>query len=561
MMGPLVSNAAPFPASNPIGPGQVLAGKYRVERVLGQGGMGVVVEARHIALDERVALKFLLPEFATHPEASTRFLREARAAVKIKSEHVARVSDVGTLPESGAPYMVMEFLEGRDLSQQLERDGVLSIVDAIDYLIQGCEAIAEAHSYGIVHRESKPANLFLSKRPDGTPHGQGARLRHLQGQERRGRQPHQDHRLDGLGALHVARADEADPAVDHRADVYALGITLYELLGGRQPFVADTLPQLCAEVLTGSPVPLRSLRADVSEQLAAVMARAYARDPAERFQSVAEFVVALAPFAPACSQTTVERVARMGGVTLPAPGTSGFFTAPGQPQQGSPSTVQLPVMDPTTGQGAPQGWQPSTMGGAPPYPPAQPAPVIGAAPAPPTANGPPSQMVPGHYTGPMSVRAAASFAQGGTTNANLSTTNGPSAGSKAGVFALVAVALLAVGGGLVWAFVLRPGAKQAHAQGAEAPVVSVSTPAPTAPPAAPPPATTPASSVMAIQPAAAPPAVEAPKPSTEPETAPSAAASAHPHGGHAPAAPVRAQPQAPMVPVAPQPAKNPLDHM
>src|SRR5215471_2945366 len=166
---PLVSATSP-PVSKaaPIHPGTVLAGKYRVDRLLGQGGMGVVVEAHHIALDERVALKFLLPDYAQHPEASQRFLREARAAVKIKTEHVARVSDVGTL-DTGAPYMVMEFLEGTDLSKYLENYGTLSIEDAIDYVIQGCEAIAEAHSYGIVHRDLKPANLFLTKRPDGSP--------------------------------------------------------------------------------------------------------------------------------------------------------------------------------------------------------------------------------------------------------------------------------------------------------------------------------------------------------------------------------------------------------
>src|SRR5271170_7307730 len=133
------------PEAPPTVPGTILAGKYRVERIIGQGGMGVVVEAKHITLDERVALKFLLPEYAMHPEAAARFLREARAAVKIKSEHVARVSDVGTL-DNNAPYMVMEFLEGDDLSKVLENRGMLGIQESIDYIVQGCEAIAEAHS-------------------------------------------------------------------------------------------------------------------------------------------------------------------------------------------------------------------------------------------------------------------------------------------------------------------------------------------------------------------------------------------------------------------------------
>src|SRR5689334_2926653 len=152
----------------PVQPGEVLAGKYRVERILGMGGMGVVVSAWHLQLEERVALKFMLPDALENQEAVSRFSREARAAVKIKGEHVARVSDVGKL-ENGSPYMVMEFLEGIDLSKALERYGVCQLPDAVDYVLQACEAIAEAHSQGIVHRDLKPANLFLTRRPDGTP--------------------------------------------------------------------------------------------------------------------------------------------------------------------------------------------------------------------------------------------------------------------------------------------------------------------------------------------------------------------------------------------------------
>src|SRR3954465_9187612 len=139
--------------------GDVLAGRYRVEKVLGVGGMGVVVAGRHLRLDERVAIKFLLPEALSNPDAVARFDREARAAVKIKSEHVARVTDVGTL-ENGAPYMVMEYLEGRDLSSVV-KSGQVPVLDAVDYVLQACEAIAEAHRLGIVHRDLKPANLFL----------------------------------------------------------------------------------------------------------------------------------------------------------------------------------------------------------------------------------------------------------------------------------------------------------------------------------------------------------------------------------------------------------------
>src|SRR5687768_2291671 len=147
--------------------GDILVGKYRVERVLGLGGMGVVVAAQHLGLDQRVAIKFLFPEAFSHPEALLRFDREARAAAKIKSEHVARVTDVGTL-ENGAPYMVMEYLEGEDLAEYLRREGALRVEEAVQLVLQACEAIDEAHKLGIVHRDLKPANLFCIQKADGS---------------------------------------------------------------------------------------------------------------------------------------------------------------------------------------------------------------------------------------------------------------------------------------------------------------------------------------------------------------------------------------------------------
>jgi serine/threonine-protein kinase len=305
-----------------------LAGKYRVERIIGQGGMGVVVEARHIALDDRVALKFLLAEYATHPEASQRFLREAQAARKIKSEHIARVTDVGTL-ENGAPYMVMEFLEGKDLSKYLETQGVLTIEDAIDYVIQGCDALAEAHSLGIIHRDIKPANLFLSTRPNGMPLVKVLDF---------GISKVMGGTVDSLtkttasmgSALYMSPEQmQATRNVDQRTDVYALGISLYELLAGRQPFYADTLPQLCAEIFTGTPSPIRTIRNDVPEGLAIVLERAYARDRLHRYQSVGEFVVALAPWAPIRSQNVIESIAKLTGLPVPQAGAAGPPPVPG----------------------------------------------------------------------------------------------------------------------------------------------------------------------------------------------------------------------------------------
>src|SRR6266545_1957947 len=155
------------PQVSPVKPGDTLAGRYRVERVIGMGGMGVVVAARHLELHHLVAIKFLLPDVLENQDAVGRFTREARAAVRIQNDHVARVTDVGTL-DNGAPYMVMEYLDGADLEQFARTRGPLSIEDCTDFVLQACEAIAEAHGLGIVHRDLKPANLFLVQRPDGS---------------------------------------------------------------------------------------------------------------------------------------------------------------------------------------------------------------------------------------------------------------------------------------------------------------------------------------------------------------------------------------------------------
>ncbi len=357
----------------PVTPGTVLAGKYRVESVIGQGGMGVVVEARHIQLEERVALKFLLPEYARHPDASARFLREARAAVRIKSQHVARVSDVGTL-ETGSPYMVMEYLEGGDIEQQLLAAGTLPVEDAVDAIIQAAEAIAEAHSLGIVHRDIKPANLFVARHSDGSPLVKVLDF---------GISKMIDASSQGLtrtattmgSALYMSPEQLRDArSVDHRADIYALGVSLYEMLSGRQPFTADTFPQLCVLVATGDPTPLAEVRPDLPYDFAQVVEKAFKRDPNDRYQSVAELVLALAPWAPARSQQLVERIARTAGYAPRASMPSLSQTGPGQPAPAAPgSTTDLlgggdppAVKQPGAGgrgRGVP--WAPRRRGGRP----------------------------------------------------------------------------------------------------------------------------------------------------------------------------------------------------
>jgi serine/threonine protein kinase len=299
---------------SPIQVGDVVAGKYRVDRVLGEGGMGIVVAATHQQLDEKVALKFLRPSVASNPEIVARFVREARAAVKIRSEHVARVLDVGAL-ESGAPYMVMEYLDGQDLAQTLAGRGSLPVSETITYVLQACEAVAEAHSLGTVHRDLKPANLFLARRPNGRPV-----VKVL------------DFGISkvastGDAALTNASAMMGSPSymspeqmvaagsVDVRADVWALGVVLYELLTGRLPFVAETMPELVGMILQSAHTPITALRPDVPPGLQATIDRCLQKDRNLRHRNVAELAAGLVPFGPPRSDLSLERISHVLGLT------------------------------------------------------------------------------------------------------------------------------------------------------------------------------------------------------------------------------------------------------
>ena len=301
--------------STEVHEGQILAGKFRIERVLGRGGMGVVVAATHLQLDERVALKFLLPEALVNPEAVERFAREARAAVKIKSEHVARVSDVGTL-ESGSPYMVMEYLHGEDLAASVRRSGALSVSDAVEFLLQGCEAIAEAHALGIVHRDLKPANLFITRRVDGS-----ACIKVLDFGISKltvpGTPPEfsMTRTAAVMGSPLYMSPEQMSSSrnVDQRTDIWALGVILYEMLTGRVPFDAETMPQLCGMILQDPPRPIRELRPDLPQGLEQVVLRCLEKNRDHRFNNVAELASALAPFGQAAAQRSAERISRVLG--------------------------------------------------------------------------------------------------------------------------------------------------------------------------------------------------------------------------------------------------------
>ncbi len=292
--------------------GDLLAGKYRVERVLGEGGMGVVIAATHLQLGQRVAVKLMRRE-VINDEAVERFLREARALVRLRSEHVARVIDVGET-EDGVPFMVMDYLEGSDLSEIVHRRGALPVKDAVEYLLHACEAIAEAHAAGIIHRDLKPANLFLTRAPDGSDSikvldfgisksiepDDGAPAKKLTGTTT----------VFGSPAYMSPEQMRSARDADARSDIWSLGVILYELLAGVIPFDGETYPDLVLAVNMQTPIALSKRRSDVPSGLEAATFRCFEKKRDARFASVADLAEAIAPFGYPEAAAAARRIVR-----------------------------------------------------------------------------------------------------------------------------------------------------------------------------------------------------------------------------------------------------------
>jgi eukaryotic-like serine/threonine-protein kinase len=269
--------------------GDVIANKYRLERGLGRGGMGRVFAARHLMLDTIVALKFMHPHLASDPHSVGRFEREARVAATLRSPHAARIIDVDQLP-SGELYIVMEYLEGVSLDS-IANDG-LPVADAISYVVQACDAIAEAHDRGILHRDVKPANLFLAK---GKSCEQIKVLDFglAKAADPTGNVP--SGTMNALGTPHFMSPEQINnaPDIDGRTDVWSIGATLYQLLTGRPAFDGASPADTFMSILHEGYAPIRASRPDVPVSLENIVERCLAKAPSARFRTVRDLARAL----------------------------------------------------------------------------------------------------------------------------------------------------------------------------------------------------------------------------------------------------------------------------
>jgi serine/threonine-protein kinase len=287
----------------PTSPGAIIAGKYRVEAVIGEGGMGAIIRAKHIALNRDVAIKLMRSEITGVHKASERFLREARATANIESDYVAHVSDIDVLP-SGIPFIVMEFLDGVDLATHVAAKRQREVTESVDWILQTLSGLAAAHEIGIVHRDLKPTNLFLAKRVDGS-----RRIKVLDFGVSKvlddsdfSREGHNDgltttsNFVVGTPRYMAPEQITAPRDVDERADLWAVGLILYEFLVGAHPFDGNTPGAIMGHVLATPILPLDAVRSDVPLELAKVVERCLQRDRTKRYESAHDLLKALAPF-------------------------------------------------------------------------------------------------------------------------------------------------------------------------------------------------------------------------------------------------------------------------
>jgi serine/threonine-protein kinase len=333
--------------------GEVVAQRWVVERVVAEGGFGIVVAARHVELDETVAIKFLKAESVDRPDVVGRFAREAKICARMKNEHTPTVIDVGVCPHRG-PYMVMEYLEGEDLLHLVARRGPMPIAEVAEIGLQACAALASAHAAGVIHRDIKPENLFLAERPggmkvlklldfgiskaslDGEVFGTPLSLVTTQC-------------LVGTPLYMPPEQLRAKSDLGPTADLWSLGTVLYELVAARTAFSGIGVTDVCASVLETEPLRLDEVRPDVPAAFADVVARCLAKKPEARWESAAALALALAPFAPTSARIEVERaiaVSKAAGLPVPdaEPVPAASLPEPSAPAPPQPRVEMLPTL-------------------------------------------------------------------------------------------------------------------------------------------------------------------------------------------------------------------------
>jgi len=291
--------------------GDIINDAYKVERVIGSGGMAVVVAALDLRSPRRVAIKVLFRRAASSPEVLKRFEREQQVVRRLSGEHVARLLDSGL--HRNAPYMVMEYLQGSNLAETLRVQGPLPVEQAVDYVLQACEAVAEAHALDIVHRDLKPGNLFLTHRPDGSPCIKvlDFGIAKILAADRAAEESTLTKTTTVMGSpFYMSPEQVISPrSVGRSTDIWSLGVILYELLAGKIPFAAKSPEKVCSRVLNDPPDSLRAQRPYCPEKLEEAIVKCLQRQPKNRHPDVAAFAFAIAPFASEASRDAPARIA------------------------------------------------------------------------------------------------------------------------------------------------------------------------------------------------------------------------------------------------------------